>query len=172
MATIAASPAAPTETAALDLSNLRGVWTTYTNEDLGLTFEYPAAYDAEPLKSWGCGLRASDNGVFFGSDNSLSVAAADGLDLAEYVDRYIEQRGASFDPWRRDAIDRGDAPSGIIVEYFLRGVNHSGILAFFEHGGKVYIFHVSLSLACSLAQIDLISPGPFYHAIESFKFTR
>ena len=173
MATIMVSPAAQTETAVPDLSGLRGVWSSYTNDDLGFSFEYPAAYDAEPLKSWGCGIRLADNTVFFGMDNSLSVTSADGLDLTEYVDRYIRQQGTSFDAWRRGDFDPNSGPAGIIVEYFLRGgVNHSGIVVFLQRDDSVYVFRVLLSLACSVSEIDVVSPVPFYHAVETFKFTR
>lgn len=172
MATIAVSPAVRTATAVPDLSRLRGVWTAYVNDEYGFTFEYPAAYDVEPFKSWGCGIHASDNGVFFGSDNSLSVVSADGLDLGEYVDRYVQEQGSGFEAGRRETIDRNGESRGIVIDYFHRGVNHGGIAAFFQRDDNVYIFRVRLSLACSMQEIDLLSPGPFYHAVETFTFTR
>jgi len=173
MATILVSPAAPTETAAPDWSSLRGVWSTYTDDDLGFAFEYPSAYDAEPFKSWGCGIRLTGDTVFFGVDNSLRVASADGLDLATYVDRYIQQQGSGFDAWRRGDLDPNSEPTGIIVEYFLRGgVNHGGIVVFFHRDNTVFVFRALLSLACSIPEIDLVSPMPLYHAVETFRFTR
>jgi hypothetical protein len=173
MATIMVSPAAPSETPVPDLSSLRGVWNSYTNDDLGITFEYPAAYDTEPLKSLGCGVRLADNTVFFGYDNALSVAPAEGLDLAEYVDRYIQQRGTSFNAWRRGDFDTNGALAGIIVEYFLRGgVNHSGIVVFFQQDNNVYVFNAWLSLACSAPDIDVVNPEPFYRAVETFRVTK
>lgn len=172
MATAMVSPPAPAETAVPDLSGLRGVWSTYSDERLEFTFEYPAAYDAEPLVGWGCGIRTEGNTVFFGTDNSLSVASADGLNLAEYVDRYIQQQGSGFDAWRRADLYANDEQRGIVVEYFVRGVNHSGIDAFFLRDDRVFIFRVWLSLACSAPEIDLVAPGPFYRAVRSFRFTR
>ncbi len=172
MATLIVSPAAPTETTVPDLSAFRGLWTTYANTDWGFTFEYPAVYDVEPFKGWGCGVRTSEAGLIFGSDNSLSIVSAEGLGLAQYVDRFIQQQGSSFDPWRRDDSALDAELGRIVVEYFLRGVNHGGLLAFFQRDERIYIFRVRLSRACSMQELDLVSPGPFYHAVESFKFTR
>ncbi len=169
-ATLAVSPAVPTETAVPDLSSLRDAWRLYVNTSLGVSFEVPAAYDMDPFQSWGCGVRASGNQIIFGTDNSLTVASAGGLDLAEYVDRYVQQQGSGFDTGQRETISSNAGRQGVLIEYFLRGVNHSGVVAFFERDDSVYVFRVRLSLACSMQELGLISPGPFYHAVETFQF--
>ena len=134
-------------------------WHTYTNDGLGITFQY-----------W-CWVKEEDGLVTFSGWNWLATHPANGLRLDEYVDQFVQQLGAYQFPVK-DEVTLNRDPRGIIVRAVI--AHHDNRFAFFQRGDVIYQFSTRLNILteCSAQEIGLLNPAPFYRAIETFRFTR
>jgi hypothetical protein len=149
-------------------------YSSYADASQGFAFEYPAAYDEPPMQGWGCGPQAgSADGksyVFFGSDSQLVVSPAGGTMLEDYANLVMAQYGPEQYPTRDDERLRNHDPRGIVVQAII--MHHQIIRAFYLRGDTIYEFSTRPSLACMDPSRGIVNPYVWWHAVESFHFTR
>ena len=151
-------------------------WTVYTNEDYGLGFEYPAAYDE--LTERGCGIRVQEvraefNAPYFiprtdiqvGFRTVVSITDREGLDLNGVVERAIGWR----EGWTIESMETRlmNGQEGVYVEYRFGETNRLGMMAFFIRGEDAVVVQTSAGAFCDIPEENVTELGAFEHLLET-----
>ena len=150
-------------------------WTTYTNDDYGLSFEYPAAYDE--LTEQGCGIRVQDVGAEFnapyfiprtdiqvGFRTVVSITDREGLDLDGVVERALGWR----EGWTIESMaNLMNEREGVYVEYRFDVDNRQGMMAFFIRGEDAVVVSLTAGAFCDIPEENVTELGAFQHLLET-----
>lgn len=173
---LASAQVIPEETASAQGGDLTSVrWTTYTNDDYGLSFEYPAAYDerSEP----NCGVRVQEVGAEFnapyfiprtdilvGFRTVVSITDREGLDLDGVVERTLGWR----EGWTIESMENlMNGREGVYVEYRFGETNRLGMMAFFIRGEDAVMVQTSAGAFCDIPEENVTELGAFEHLLET-----
>ncbi|MBN1373203.1 MAG: hypothetical protein JW987_14800 [Anaerolineaceae bacterium] len=151
-------------------------WTAYANDDYGLSFEYPAAYDerSEP----NCAVRVQDvraefNAPYFiprtdiqvGFRTVVAITDREGLDLNGVVERAIGWREGWMIERRETRLMNGQ--EGVYVEYRFGETNRLGMMAFFIRGEDAVVVQTSAGAFCDIPVENVTELGAFEHLLET-----
>ena len=156
---------APTITEAIPI---KIKWNTYTNNQLGLTFEYPAVYDTLSYKDCGVKVSSLPDGMelSIGYRSFLQIQPSNGIGLQDYVNNLITQKQWSLET--QENVSLGDEPA-LGFDYHFGG-SRFGTATVVTHKTTLYIFSYSAGVFCDVQEENLYEGTAYEHWLESFTF--
>ncbi len=180
-----AAKATPT----LDLMSLTEPWKTYTNKELGISFDYPAMFDdmdgCEILSYETDGLREGpDEFDFMGYDEWVEIRIGGGrfvidvietgdLTLPDAADAMIKNAPYGFKVLSRSDVLVGDYDT-TQVEAFFSGHSDYYRFTFFRNNHATFVIIKNADWACDVADDENINRKShlreYFRLVESIRF--
>jgi len=145
-------------------------WNRYDNNQLGISFEYPAVYDTPSYQDCGVKVSALPDGtaVSMGYRSILLIQPAPGVGLQEYVDTLIVQKQWMLDSQQNVSLGGEDA---IHIDYRFGG-SRFGTATVAIHNDSIYAFNFSAGVFCDAPEASVGEGAAYEHWLESFSFTQ
>jgi len=145
-------------------------WKRYSNEQLGVSFEYPSIYDTSSYQD--CGVKVSSlseaTEVSMGYRSFLLIQSSAGVGLQEYVDILVAQKQWMLDS-QENVLLGGE--NGIHLNYRFGG-SRFGTATVAAHGGLIYAFNFSAGIFCDAPEANIGEGDIYEHWLESFSFSQ
>lgn len=149
---------------------LSGVeWSRYSNDQLGISFEYPAAYDASSYQDCGVKLSILPDGteVSMGYRSFLLIQPSGGVGLQEYVDNLITQKQWMLETQENILLGGENA---IRFDYRFGG-SRFGTATVAIHNNLIYAFNFTAGVFCDVPEAGLNEGYAYEHWVGSFSFS-
>ena len=176
-------------TPTLDLMSLTEPWKTYTDRELGISFDYPAMFDdmdgCEILSYQADGLREGpDEFDFMGFDEwneirigsgrfIINIVETNDVTLSDAVDLMIENAPYGFNVLSRSDVIVGDHNT-IQLEAFFSGYPDYYRFTFFHNQNTVFVIIKNADWACDVDEDKTINRKShlreYFRLVESIRF--
>jgi hypothetical protein len=147
-------------------------WSTYYSPALGISFEYPAAWDSQRFADRSCSVRWERDYLLFGVAG-LQISHGITLTLEMLVDVFIASRETTaVKLYQREPIQAGPL-SGTSLTFGDNGLLMEHLYVMYLVGDTLYTFSTgayrSFVRICDDDALGLFHVDAFYHAVRSFK---
>ncbi len=165
-------------TATPDFARFEGAFSTYTNEEFGFAFDYPAVYDEELFLL--CAPRAYVSGdsthIEMGPGTVLSILPAEGRTTDEFVDQTLAEMQASAD-YRDLEVGRGARAGnlvGVSLTYRFGALNRLALVFVFTWRDHVYVAQYLTygGFVCDVPEASVYELDLLSLMLRTFRFTR
>jgi len=155
----------PTEPTSFEVS-----WSTFHDDQLGISFEYPSVYDTSQYESCSVKVTPLPDGaeISIGHQSFLLIQPSNGVALREYMDTLIAQKQWKSEFEESRIVGGEDA---IYFEYRFGG-SRFGTATVTVHDNMIYAFNFSAGNFCDAPEANLGEGYAYQHWQESFMFTR
>lgn len=147
-------------------------WNTYNNDQLGITFEYPAIYDTPLYQECGVKISALPDSdgteISIGFRSFLLVQPSNGVGLQEYVDNLIAQKQWMLETQENVLLAGEDA---VHIDYRFGG-SRFGTATVALHNNLIYAFNFTAGAFCDVPEVGLVEGNAYEHWLESFAFSQ
>jgi len=145
-------------------------WSTYSNDQFGISFEYPAVYDLPSNQDCGVKVSSLPDGteISIGYRSFLLIQSSSGVGLQEYVDTLIAQK-----QWRLDSQENVLLGGENAIRFDYRfGGSRFGTATVAIYNNKFYVFNFTAGIFCDIPEANLNEGYAYEHWLESLKFSR
>jgi len=148
-------------------------WKTYQNDELGISFEYPAIYDESQNESCRVTVTSQPDGteISMGHQSFLLIQQPqESIEIQSYTENLVTQKQWAMETQEETTVGGEKA---IHIEYRFGGsVGRYGTATVTSHGGQIFAFNFYAGSFCDVPKANL-GEGPAYqHWLESFMFTK
>ena len=148
-------------------------WKTYQNDELGVSFEYPAVYDEPQYESCRVTITSQPDGteISIGHQSFLLIQQSqESLTIQSYVENLITQKQWALEK-QEEAIVGGE--KAIHIDYRFGGNGgRYGTATVTSHGGQIFAFNFYAGSFCDATEANLGEGYAYQHWLESFVFTK
>ena len=147
-------------------------WKTYQNDELGISFEYPAVYDEPQYESCRVITTSQPDGteISMGHQSFLLIQQPqESLAIQSYVENLITQKQWVLETQEETTVDGEKA---IHIEYRFGGSGgRYGTATVTSHGGQIFAFNFYAGTFCDAPEANIGEGYAYQHWLESFMFT-
>jgi len=148
-------------------------WKTYQNDELGISFEYPAIYDESQYESCRVTVTSQPDGteISMGHQSFLLIQQPEeSVAIQSYVENLVAQKGWMVETQEEITVAGEDA---INIEYRFGGAGgRYGTATITSHGGQIFAFNFYAGTFCDVPEANLGEGYAYQHWLESFMFTK
>ena len=146
-------------------------WKTYQNDELGISFEYPAVYDEPQYESCAVRVNSFPDGkeISMGHQSFLLIQQPEEtVAIQSYVENLVAQKGWMLETQNETTVGGEEA---IHIEYRFGGAGgRYGTATVTSHAGLIFAFNFYAGAFCDAPEANLGEGYAYQHWLESFAF--
>jgi len=146
-------------------------WKIYQNDELGISFEYPAVYDEPQYASCAVRVNSFPDGteISMGHQSFLLIQQPEeGVAIQSYVENLVAQKGWMLETQEETTVGGEEA---IHIEYRFGGVGgRYGTATVTSHDGLIFAFNFYAGAFCDAPEANLGEGYAYQRWLESFSF--
>ena len=148
-------------------------WKTYQNDEIGISFEYPAVYDESQYESCRVTITSQPDGmeISMGHQSFLLIQQPqDSLAIQSYVENLITKKQWVLEEQEETSVGGEKA---IRVEYRFGGSGgRYGTATVTSYNGQIFAFNFYAGTFCDAPEANVGEGFAYQHWLESFMFTK